>query len=155
MQKLLLKHVICVIFMIVERGGEKMRKNTKGFTLIELLAVIVILAVIALIATPIIMNVINDAKTGANKDSAYGIIKAIETEIAQKMVDDTTYTAPTSCNIDSNGTKCGDIDIHYKGTKASGGTIYFTNGVATSTDAQRTTVIVGGTTYTMTTDGKF
>lgn len=50
----------------------------KGFTLIELLAVIVILAVIALIATPIIMNVINDAKKGAFKDSAYGIIKAIE-----------------------------------------------------------------------------
>ncbi len=34
----------------------------KGFTLIELLAVIVILAVIALIATPLIMGVITDAK---------------------------------------------------------------------------------------------
>lgn len=32
-------------------------KKESGFTLIELLAVIVILAVIALIATPIIMNV--------------------------------------------------------------------------------------------------
>ena len=30
----------------------------KGFTLIELLAVIVVLAIIALIATPIVMNVI-------------------------------------------------------------------------------------------------
>ena len=34
----------------------------KGFTLIELLAVIVILAIIALIATPIIINIIEDSK---------------------------------------------------------------------------------------------
>ena len=33
-------------------------KRKKGFTLIELLAVIVILAIIALIATPIILNMI-------------------------------------------------------------------------------------------------
>ena len=34
----------------------------KGFTLIELLAVIVILAIISLIAAPIVVNIINDAK---------------------------------------------------------------------------------------------
>ena len=34
----------------------------KGFTLIELLAVIVILAIIALIATPIILGIIDDAR---------------------------------------------------------------------------------------------
>ena len=39
-----------------------MKEKNKGFTLVELLAVIVILALIALIATPIILNVINDAK---------------------------------------------------------------------------------------------
>ena len=32
--------------------------NKKGFTLVELLAVIVILAIIALIATPIVINII-------------------------------------------------------------------------------------------------
>ena len=42
-----------------------MRK--KGFTLIELLAVIVILAVIALIATPIILNIIEKIKTKQNR----------------------------------------------------------------------------------------
>ncbi len=52
--------------------------NKKGFTLIELLAVIVILAVIALIATPLIMNTIEDAKKGAAKNSVYGIIAAGE-----------------------------------------------------------------------------
>ena len=39
-----------------------MKRNTKGFTLVELLAVIVILAIIALIATPIILGVIEDAR---------------------------------------------------------------------------------------------
>ena len=49
-----------------------MKKN--GFTLIELLAVIVILAVIALIATPTILGVIDNAKKGAAKSSALGYI---------------------------------------------------------------------------------
>lgn len=44
-------------------------QSKKGFTLIELLAVIVILAVIALIATPIIMNIIEDAKIGAMEEN--------------------------------------------------------------------------------------
>ena len=57
--------------------------NKKGFTLIELLAVIVILAVIALIATPVIMNAIGSAKQGAWKDAAYGIIKATENAFAK------------------------------------------------------------------------
>ena len=34
----------------------------KGFTLIELLAVIVILAIIALIATPIVLDIIDSSK---------------------------------------------------------------------------------------------
>ena len=41
-----------------------MKKN-KAFTLIELLAVIVILAIIALIATPIILGIVEDVKNDA------------------------------------------------------------------------------------------
>ena len=48
----------------------------KGFTLIELLAVIIILAVIALIATPVVLNVIENSKKEAFKDSVYGAIDA-------------------------------------------------------------------------------
>ena len=44
--------------------------KNKGFTLIELLAVIVILAIIALIATPIILGIINDARESARARSA-------------------------------------------------------------------------------------
>jgi len=50
----------------------------KGFTLIELLAVIIILAVIALIATPIVLNVIDSAKRSANEASIRGYGDAIK-----------------------------------------------------------------------------
>ena len=46
----------------------------KGFTLIELLAVIIILAVIALIATPIVLNVVDRSKLESNRNSVYGLI---------------------------------------------------------------------------------
>ena len=62
------------------------QKRYQGFTLIELLAVIVILAVIALIATPLIMNVINDAKKGASRDAGYNVIKAAELRAATEGI---------------------------------------------------------------------
>ena len=55
----------------------------RGFTLIELLAVIVILAIVALIATPLILNVIDNAKKGAFENSVYGIIEATEFKYAR------------------------------------------------------------------------
>ena len=50
----------------------------KAFTLIELLAVIVILAILALIVSPIISGVINDAKKASAERSIEGYIKAVE-----------------------------------------------------------------------------
>jgi len=54
-----------------------MRKN-KGFTLIELLAVIIILAIIAVISTPVIMDLINRSRYGAFSASKRNIERAAE-----------------------------------------------------------------------------
>ena len=51
----------------------------KGFTLIELLAVIVILAIVALIATPIILDVVEDARKSAAASEANMIVSGINT----------------------------------------------------------------------------
>ena len=50
----------------------------QGFTLIELLAVIVVLAIIALIATPIVMNTIESSKKGATLESVRNMVHAAE-----------------------------------------------------------------------------
>ena len=56
----------------------------KGFTLIELLAVIVILAIIALIATPIVLDIITDSKTSAKERSIENIEHAAELYITSE-----------------------------------------------------------------------
>lgn len=54
----------------------------KGFTLIELLAVIIILAIVALIATPIILDVVEDARKSAAKSEASMILSGIQSYCA-------------------------------------------------------------------------
>ena len=76
----------------------------KGFTLIELLAVIVILAIIALIATPIILGIINDAKKESNERSAELYASAVRNAIASYQL--THPTAPTSFS---------ELDIEHDG----------------------------------------
>ena len=61
-----------------------MKKN--GFTLIELLAVIIILAVIALIATPIVLNIVEDARKKAAEQSVNGYISAVESARYQYLL---------------------------------------------------------------------
>ena len=72
----------------------------KGFTLIELLAVIVVLAIIALIATPQILNVVEKARKGAAVSSAYGYIDAVEKYIVMHNIDSTKYPL----NLEKNQT---------------------------------------------------
>jgi len=50
----------------------------KAFTLIELIAVIIILAVIALISTPIVLNVIEKTRREAYKNSSLNVFKGAE-----------------------------------------------------------------------------
>ena len=57
----------------------------KGFTLIELLAVIIILAVIALIATPIVLNVVDSAKESARRSSVAGFADAMKLGVSDYM----------------------------------------------------------------------
>ena len=66
----------------------------KGFTLIELIGVLVILAIIALIVTPLIMSIIRKAKDSARKRSidAYG--RSVELAITSYLLD--TGKIPTN-----------------------------------------------------------
>lgn len=92
-----------------------MRK--KGFTLIELLAVIVILAVIALISTPIIIGVIDKARKGAFEDSAYGVLDAAKLYFTSKLADNNSFSYT---EIDFGG----DMkDFSLSGEKPYGGSL--------------------------------
>ena len=99
-------------------------KNKKGFTLIELLAVIVILAIIALIATPIILNMINDARKNSAKSSALGYIDAIEYNngFAQLGTADIngTYEEIKTGDVTTANQKLGN---HLKGKAPTSGTV--------------------------------
>ena len=61
-------------------------KNKKGFTLIELLAAIVLLAIIALIAVPIVLNLIKDSKKSSAVRSAEIYLEAAETFIVSDQL---------------------------------------------------------------------
>ena len=69
-------------------------KKTKGFTLIELIAVLVIMAIIALIVTPLVMNIIRKARISADKRSVDAYGRSIELAIAGYLLD--TGKFPTS-----------------------------------------------------------
>ena len=76
-------------------------KSKKGFTLIELLAVIVILAIIALIATPIIIGVIDQARKKAFENTAYGVLEGLKLNYTERVLAGTTseeqnFTFPNS-----------------------------------------------------------
>ena len=99
-----------------------MRKN--GFTLIELLAVIVILAIIALIATPIILGIINDARRESQERSIELYASAIKNGIALsqlstgKAVKPGTYSSTTlPFEVEYDGdVECSTIEIYEDGT---------------------------------------
>ena len=70
-----------------------MKEKKNAFTLIELISVLVIMAIIALIVTPIVMSIIRKVKISADKRSidAYG--RSIELAIAEYLMD--TGSFPT------------------------------------------------------------
>ena len=103
---------------------ESRRIMKKGFTLIELLAVIVILAIIALIATPIILGVIDKAKIGSAEQSANGYISSIENYVVlnelsgESTIDNGVYDLPIS-------------GVEVKGQEPTSGWVKIENGIVT------------------------
>ena len=97
----------------------------KGFTLIELLAVIVILAVIALIATPMILGVIDTAKQGSAKSAALGYIDAIEKKVVTSQLTATSEAPAVVVSKDDVYTVSGKTLTKKEGS-AEGSTTSFT-----------------------------
>ena len=78
----------------------------KGFTLIELIAVLVIMAILALIVTPLVMNIIRKARVSADKRSVDAYGRSIELAIAGYLLD--TGKFPTEVS---------QLTIEYSGNK--------------------------------------
>ena len=80
-----------------------MKRNKKGFTLIELLAVIVILAVVSLIATPIVLNLVEKARKGAFARSAEGVLKSGKLYYASSLLEP---SGASDITFNCDGEKC-------------------------------------------------
>lgn len=111
-----------------------MRKN--GFTLIELLAVIIILAVIALIATPVVLNVVENAKKSAAESSMSGYADSIKSKMYEYMFANdgaypTDYTALSTWAGSHEG-----FSVSGEVPDCTGGSVTLTNGVITMTDCK-------------------
>ena len=92
-----------------------MKENKKGFTLIELLAVIVILAIIALIVTPIILGIISEAREKSNMRSVEAFAKATETAVARLMMDENYDGGKITCTSGASGTaQCTSTTVNSK-----------------------------------------
>ena len=106
-------------------------KKKKGFTLIELLAIIVILAIIAVITVPIILNIIENSRQGAAKDSAYGYKDAINKFYVTKLSEDSAYKIPNGTYTvnGTNGYLVGTetLEIEVSGQKPNSGAVEIEN----------------------------
>jgi len=111
-----------------------MKKN-KGFTLIELLAIIVILALIAVIISPIILGIIEDSKLSAATDSAYGYKEAIGKYYASQLSQNSDFMLNGEYTIGSNGSISDEentYDIAVSGTVPNSGYLTIEKGAVTA-----------------------
>lgn len=97
-------------------------ERKKGFTLVELLAVICILGVIAVIATPIVKNYVNESKTRGIETSIASIERAVLTYFNEHNIKNTMAIDLTSDIVElaNNNIKKGliignrdDIEMYY------------------------------------------
>ena len=75
----------------------------KGFTLIELLAVIIILAIIALITTPIVLNIIKDSKKESTRLSVENYLRAVRVAFMDSELSNNPILNTGDYKITENG----------------------------------------------------
>ncbi len=97
-----------------------MRENYKGFTLVELLAIIVILAIIALITTPVILNVIENSRLNTAKDKAWGTIDAVRIAYATAQTEEQEVGLPYTINFPKTSASDSTTDSSTGGGKGNG-----------------------------------
>lgn len=107
---------------------------SSGFTLIELLSIIVMLAIIVLIATPIILNIIEDSKYESKIIGIKNYLSVIEREIARENINGKFN--PTECEVEGKELKCfgyqKSLNIEIDGEIPDKGIIILKNGIVTN-----------------------
>ena len=99
--------------------------KNKGFTMIELLAVIVILAIIALIATPVVIKTINNAREKAFLDDAITLRKAADNYYAESNLTSNQMIPLLATYTNRNVTYCRNRPkLSYSGKNPYSGNIY-------------------------------
>ncbi len=120
----------------------------KGFTLIELLAVIIILAIIALIATPIILNVVDDARRSAAVSEASMIVSGVNNYCATSAMKNQMDSS--NADICADGVDKTEVPTMVNLGNATVNSITYTNGTVTALNIKSNTYTVtyNGTTFT-------
>ncbi len=112
-------------------------QNKLGFTLIELLAVIVILAIIASIAIPIVLNIISAVRISSQEKSLEMYINAVELSIANNVASGANKATSGKYKIMDNGKKIKnqetnqEIKVEYKGIGLTEGILEIKKGKIT------------------------
>ncbi len=117
----------------------------KGFTLIELLAIIIILAIVALVATPIIINVVDDARDKAAFIEASAFVDGIQKGCRLAELEDPDFTG---CGATIAATEAKNyVDF---GNASLIDTVSYSNGKVTSLkiSSNGRVIVYDGTTYT-------
>ena len=107
----------------------------KGFTLIELLAVIIILSIIALIAVPVVSNIIASTRVKAAETTTLAVLRAAKIYYGNEEISGTFRGAKfkcdgSSCKKCTNAT-CSTTDantiLKFEGTVPDSGIIEISN----------------------------
>ena len=79
-------------------------KNNKGFTLIELLAVIVILAILMLVASTNVFNILDNARRGSFRTEFLALLQSAQTTASMELMDGTlSQTNNQVCYVIDDG----------------------------------------------------